>query len=202
VILTFASNASRIAKTQSIKGLVLQLKVAQVTLQQSMGGYKVPNVTLLGQRVSRNGQGLPRNWIPAVHRAHLRNGSYLHFKLWMTLFGLYRVLNFRGEESFSSITDPPLRSFTFLLGEYSSFICTIFRELILSNKRMKKDAKVFYTGFSGKQLKAAKMLRTAPFIISSASPASKKKKDAVRHGTDEFSILSTSPAGILLSVLV
>jgi len=195
----FASNASRIAKSQSIKGLVLQLKVAQVTLQQSMGGYKVPNVTLLGQRVSRNGQGLPRNWIPAVHRAHLRNGSIFHFKLWMTLFGLYRVLNFKGKESFSSITDPPLRTFTYLLGEYSSFVCTVFRQLVI--KKFKR-AKVFHTGFSGQQLKAQKMLKTAPFIISSASPSSKKKKDAVRSGTTEFSILSTSPAGILLSVIV
>jgi hypothetical protein len=117
----------------------------------------------------------------------------------MTLFGLYRVLNFRGKESFSSITDPPTRTFTSLLGEYSNFVCTIFRQFV---KDLYPRAKVFHTGFSGKPLEALKMLKTAPFIISSASPASKKKKDAVRHGTDEFSILSTSPASILLSVMV
>jgi hypothetical protein len=120
----------------------------------------------------------------------------------MTLFGLYRVLNFVGKENFSSITDPSTRTFTFLLGEYSTFVCGSFRKLILNNFNTKDRAKVFYTGFSGQPLKAAKMLRTKPFIISSASPSTKKKKDAVRLGTDEFSILSTSPAGILLSVAV
>jgi hypothetical protein len=77
----FASRCNLIRKQQSIKGLSLQLKIATVLLQQSMGGYKVPNVTLLGQRQSRNGQGLPRKWIPAIHRAHLRRGDAKFFKL-------------------------------------------------------------------------------------------------------------------------
>lgn len=201
VIVVFASNASRIACSQSIKGLVLQLKVAQVLLQQSMGGYKVPNVTKLGQRVSRNGQGLPRNWIPAIHRKHLRNGSHMHFKLWMTLFGLYRVLEFPGKLNLSSITDSSGRDFSFLLGEYSTFVCTILRPLFLALPGIKR-AKVFFTGLSGYPLKAVKMLKAVPFVIAKASPAVKKEKGAVRNDSDQFSILSTSPAGILLAVIV
>jgi len=131
VIVVFLSRASSIAKSQSIKGLVIQLKVAQVLLQQSMGGYKVYDVTLLGQKVSRNGQGLPRNWIPAVHRAALRRGSHIHFKVWMTLFGLYRILEFPGKVNLSSITDFPKVDCGHYLSEYSHFICLVFRPLFL-----------------------------------------------------------------------
>lgn len=201
VIIVFSSNCSRIAKEQSIKGLVQQLKVAQVLLQQSMGGYKVPNVTLLGQRVSRNGQGLPRKWIPRIHRQHLRQGSHLHFKLWMTLFGLYRVLSFVGKLNYKSITDGSDRDYSFLLGEYSSFVCHVFRPLLLKFPGI-RSAKVFFTGMSGKPLKAAKMLKGKPFIISSSTPSARGMEGEMRNKSSHFSILSTSPAGILLSVIV
>lgn len=46
------------------------------------------------------------------------------------------------------------------------------------------------------------MLMAKPFVISSASSAVKKELGAIRKETPFFSILSTSPAGILLSVIV
>jgi len=196
VIIGFASYAHTIAKKQSIKGLVLQLKVAQVLLQQSMGGYKVPNVTLLGQRVSRNGSGLPRKWIPRLHRKRLMNGDPLLFKVWMTLFGLYRVLEFPGKVNLKSIVNGHGKDFTFLLGEYSEFVCRVLRPLVLRNF---KNIGIWGIGFAGKPLEACKALKTAPFVISSSSPAVTKSKE---DKDSNVSILSTSPAGILLSVKV
>jgi len=98
----------KIAQKQGIKGLVLFLKVNAVILQQASAGHKVPDLTELGPKVSRNHSGLPRI-IPAYHRLIIINRrpgwDYL-LRFYLTIFSLYRVIPFRGEVKLKTITDP------------------------------------------------------------------------------------------------
>lgn len=111
----------------------------------------------------------------------------------MTLFAIYRVLEFPGKVNLNSIVDFPKVDVSYYLPAYSQYICSVFRPMFL--KRF-KDFGIWEIGFRGNPLKAMKMLRCKPFVISSSTPTvSKVDKSNV-------SILSTSPAGILLSVIV
>jgi hypothetical protein len=112
----------------------------------------------------------------------------------MTLFGLYRILEFPGKVNLSTIIDFPKVDCGYYLSEYSHFICQVFRPLVL---RTFKGFGIWEIGFRGKPLKAAAALKCAPFVISSTTPSATKVK-----GYKGNSILSTSPAGILLSVKV
>lgn len=92
-------------RTQGEKGATLHLKSCQVLLQQSIAGYKVSDITELKSRVKRTKAGLPR-MIPAGVRARIRKGDPQSIRLWMTLFGWYRIASFRGMLNLSTITDP------------------------------------------------------------------------------------------------
>jgi len=92
-------------RTQGEKGAVLHLKSCQVLLQQSIAGYKVADLSELKRRVSRTKAGMPRI-IPAGVRRRIREGDVQSLKLWMTLLGMYRILEFRGKLNLSTITDP------------------------------------------------------------------------------------------------
>jgi hypothetical protein len=111
----------------------------------------------------------------------------------MTLLSIYRVLEFPGKLNLGSITSPHTKDFSFLLGEYSSFICGTFRRWLL---KLVSDKKlILIQGLSGDPLGAASRLRVVPHLISAASSSVRKTKDA------ESTPLSTSPAGILQSVV-
>lgn len=105
VILVFCRDCSRLARRSGVKYLVLYLKAAQVLLQQSVGGQKLSDTRPLKVAVSRSRSGLPR-WIPRQHRLLIKAGCRREIRLWMTLFGLYRVLGFKGEVKTSTITKP------------------------------------------------------------------------------------------------
>jgi hypothetical protein len=90
-----------------------------------------------------------------------------------------------------------------LLGEYSHFICLVFRKKIL---KLIGPAKIWRIGLGGNPIKAMKKLKCAPFIISSASPVTKRKiTEEDKLGLidkKKVTIMATSPAAILLSVIV
>jgi len=95
-------------KKQGVKGLTLYLKVSSVALQQSLAGYRIDNLGLIGPRVSRTGTGLPRI-IPRSHRLVMVNrlpGSYLLMRYYLSIFYLYRVLVFPGKVKLETITSP------------------------------------------------------------------------------------------------
>jgi hypothetical protein len=190
-IIHFCNAAYKVQKEQSIKGLVIQLKTCSIILQQSMGGYRLENMGLLGTRIARNGRGLPRKWIPLIHRKALLRGDPKVFKLYMTLFGLFRVLNFPGKLSWKTIITPG--SGDFYLTEFRSFL-TIFQKLLLFHVK----EGLFYQVLDGSinYLELLKKLRAVPFIISKASPSVSKLD------IDSESSLSTSPAGILWAMKV
>jgi len=55
-----ALKIAKVRKAQGVKGLTLYLKASSVVLQQSLAGYRIDNMTLIGPRVSRTKSGLPR----------------------------------------------------------------------------------------------------------------------------------------------
>jgi hypothetical protein len=112
-------------RTQGEKGAVLHLKSCQVLLQQSIAGYKVADLTELKRRVSRTKAGMPRI-IPAGVRRRIREGDIQSLKLWMTLLGMYRILEFRGKLSFSTITDPGVDISDTYLERWETFLRNIF----------------------------------------------------------------------------
>jgi hypothetical protein len=88
-----------------MKGLVLALKAMHVLLQQALGDFKLYDITDLKWRVGRTRSGLPK-WILAQDRAKIRARDYKVIRFYLTLFSLYRVLEFPGKIKISTITDP------------------------------------------------------------------------------------------------
>jgi hypothetical protein len=103
-ILTFLNRCKAIHTHQGMKGLVNWLKANTVLLQQSIGGFKLHDCSALKTRPSRTGSGLPR-LVNAQDRALIRKGDVKVIKFNLTLFNLYRVLDFKGVLKLGTITD-------------------------------------------------------------------------------------------------
>lgn len=102
----FCFRCNHIARHSGLKGLTLYLKASQVLLQQVVAGYRVVDLSELKVRPSRNRAGVPLI-IPAGVRVRIsRDRNISDIKLWMTLLGLYRILEFVGCISVRTITDP------------------------------------------------------------------------------------------------
>lgn len=104
VILHFIKICKRVHLYQGMKGLVIFLKVNAVLLQQSIGGFVLADVTPVGCRVSRCKSGIPRLVLP-MDRANFRAGDHRVIKFYLTLFNLYRILEFPGKLKLNTITD-------------------------------------------------------------------------------------------------
>jgi len=105
ILYRFAWHCGWIMKTQGVRGLCLRLKAYSVLLMSVTAGKKHKDVTVLGPAVSRTKTGLPRI-IPVEHRRRIRSGDHLIVRAWLSLFGLYRVLDFKGVFSVDTITAP------------------------------------------------------------------------------------------------
>jgi len=64
-----------------------------------------PSIWALGAAVSRTRRGIPRIINPQ-HRTLIRLGDVAVTRFWLTLFGLYRVIEFDGQLKLKTITDP------------------------------------------------------------------------------------------------
>jgi hypothetical protein len=128
VIISFLAKCHALQKKSGMKFLVIWLKAQLTNLQQAVAGGALTDMGPLGCRFKRTGGNLPRD-IPALHRAWIRKGSIYHIRLWMSLFSIYRVLEFPGMLKLGTITDwykegsyPPAH-----LGEWSHFVINGFR---------------------------------------------------------------------------
>lgn len=102
---SFCFRVAHIAKHSGMKGVVIYLKACQVLLQQSVGGFVVLDLSELNVRPKRTKKGIPRI-IPAhVRKLILVDRHIPSIRLWMTLFGLFRILEFPGRLKLSTITD-------------------------------------------------------------------------------------------------
>jgi len=84
------------------------------------------DLTPLKVRFARNNRGLPRI-IPSHHRVSIRKGDKVIITFWLSLFSLYRVLDYPYKFSVSSIVDPTkatdLEAFRL---EFTSYLTYIF----------------------------------------------------------------------------
>jgi hypothetical protein len=101
----FARSLANLYRSQGVPGVVKHLKVASVILQQAAAGYRIKDLTELGPRLSRTGTGLPRI-IPHQQRQRILAGDSMCIRFWLSLFSIYRVLEFPGIIKTSTITSP------------------------------------------------------------------------------------------------
>lgn len=112
-VFRYAKYVVRLQRRSGWAYVVIYLKASAVLLQQAVGGYKIPNTRDLKSAVSRTRAGIPRI-IPMQHRKALMSGDIWTFRIWLTLFGLYRVIDFPGTLKLSSITAPSTMPIEFL----------------------------------------------------------------------------------------
>lgn len=102
-ILTITRKFWFLYKNQGPKGLVKYTKVCSIILQQAAGGQRIEDLSSIGPRVARTASGLPRI-INKAHRALIRSGDPKVIRMYLTLFGIYRVVEFPGKVNLSTIT--------------------------------------------------------------------------------------------------
>lgn len=161
----FAKLCVQLARGQGIKGLVLYLKTAQVVLMQNLKGSKLKyQPRAIGKvAVSRAADGLPR-CIPRFARDQIRRGNTVTLRLWLTFFGIYRILQFVGKPKFNTIVQGGPQLTQNFRNEWSSYIKTGFLPLVGS-----------FTGTSLVGISPAETLkRPEPLTIHSASADSTK----------------------------
>jgi len=107
IIFGFSKTVYRLHKHLGSKGLAMYLKTCFVLLQQAIGGMIDTAPWKIGMNVARTRRGIPRI-IDRRDRQLINLGDVTIIRLWLTLFGLYRVLDFRGKLKLSTITSPGL----------------------------------------------------------------------------------------------
>jgi len=118
----FTRLVMRIKHDQGSKGLALMLKASSLMIMRSVAGSKLANSRDAGLAISANRQGLPR-WIPVLHRKLISDGDRLVIRLYLGFCTLYRVLDFKGKLSLSTITDPG-KDITVISAQFSKFMET------------------------------------------------------------------------------
>lgn len=119
VVFHFARTCTKMHRTRGPKGLALYLKAACVITQQIAGGMRTASPAELGANVSRTKSGVPRI-IPQYHRAAILSGDVGVIRLWLSLLGLYRVIEFKGALKLKTITDPG-KDISSIRSEFSLF---------------------------------------------------------------------------------
>jgi hypothetical protein len=172
----YMSWCSFLAKTQGLKGLVLTLKALNTSLAQTiardLGSF--PSTP----RVKRGMLGLP-TVIPVLHRQRIAVGDLLIIRYWFTLFSIYRVIEFPGKISFSSITDAG-KDLSGFLPDWSRFAYRFWTKLSVMGAVDEDDLKSPLTLLAS--------LRVSPFLIPRTTP------------TNDL-YLSTSPFGIIRTAI-
>jgi hypothetical protein len=113
---------------QGIKGTVLYLKTCSVVLQQHLGDHHETDLTVFGPRISRNRGQLPRI-LPPVWRNYIRDGNKFYIRFALSIFALYRVLEFPGKLKISTITAPFKgdKNMIDMIVNHIPYFCNIFK---------------------------------------------------------------------------
>jgi hypothetical protein len=104
-LVSFLRHCHWIHKTQGPRGLAQRLKIGRTLIMKSAGHDKMLSSSKFGQRISINGGGLPR-FLPPHVRKQIRCGDAVWIKRALTLCGLYKVIEYKGRFSLSTITQP------------------------------------------------------------------------------------------------
>lgn len=95
----------RLGRAQGLRGIAIYLKACSMYLMKYMAGEPFHNCSAYGPTVSLTAGGIPRI-IPPAWRDALRRGDYVIVRVLLSVFGLYRVLGYKGVFSVKTITAP------------------------------------------------------------------------------------------------
>jgi hypothetical protein len=203
-IVVFSRHIFYLYRHNGAKGACLILKVYAVTLQQAIGGHIVYDLTELKFRISRTNRGLPRV-IPVIHRELIRKGDVKLIQFYLTLFNLYRVIEFQGDFRLSSLTKSIVSSakvgtgFIQLQAEMLAFIPVFYRMLIpvigLSAKALNRELLNEYKG-----AKPFALLKSSPFTIGQHK-FENLTRDEQFEAMAKLPAVSTHPTAILSSAI-
>jgi len=101
--------------------LVKYLKSCQIILMQAVSKGPVSEPRVLGCVYARGLGKLPRV-IPSAHRVAIMRGDLPTIRLWLSLFGVYRIIECKGKSSYQTITQPITVELSQPLAEFSSFL--------------------------------------------------------------------------------
>lgn len=191
VVITTVATFWRLQKKGGIKFLVIYLKGCASILQQSIGGQRLYDLTPFGARIGRTHGGLP-NIIPALHRARIRGGDTWTIRFWMTLFGIYRILEFPGKVKLNTITDDSNMNPS-LIPLFSQFVVNHFWPVVKARFHVNGSVTdALWSEEGDGPLEFMKGLRAKPFLISKSGPS-------IIGGNVPGGAQNTSPAAILAS---
>jgi hypothetical protein len=109
VIITYVRYLYYLNKHSGPSYVAKYLKGCVSLLMQALAGAQHSSTQVLGVAVSRTNRGLPRI-IPKLHRSKIREGNLLYIRLWLTLFSVYRVIDYTGRLKISTIITPSTAS--------------------------------------------------------------------------------------------
>lgn len=123
ILAYWAKQCARCARHQGAKGLVLWLKTLNVLVMNGLPGSLVKSgsreVSKVAVAVCRD--GLPRV-IPKQDRRAIRRGDPEVIRLWLTLTGSYRAIDFPGKPKIETITEKGVDIPQPLLSFFESFL--------------------------------------------------------------------------------
>jgi len=111
----FAKNVAKMYREMGSKGTAIYLKACYVLCQHAAGGMSDASPWALGANVSRTRRGIPRIINPQ-QRSLISKGDVASVRFWLSLFGLYRVLEFKGTLKLATITKPGIDISDFMIG--------------------------------------------------------------------------------------
>jgi hypothetical protein len=171
------------------KGACLQLKVYAVLLQQAIGGHVIPDVAELKFRSARTNRGLPRV-IPVVHRNAIRAGDTATIRFYLTLFNLYRLIDFHGNYQMKNLTKTIVSAakttigFSTLAGEIKAFIPLFWLKL-------GRLIRLNYRSLDRMLMEEYSLLRLSP--LKKSSPFTMSPPDGIDNSPDAEEIMDTNP---------
>lgn len=166
----FAKACVSIGKASGSRGLVLYLKVCNVALMQSLpGGQLSFHSRKIGKvAVARSRDGLPRI-MPAFVRTQIRSGNRETIRLWLTFFGMYRVMPCKGRPNFLSILGPGKELRPPFLADWRSFLLNSFLPGIQAHSGVEFKKLNFDLIRDLREVSPEDYPRPTPFVISSVS---------------------------------
>ena len=122
----FTRLVMKIKHNQGSKGLAIFLKANMLLIQRVLAGSKLTNPRDAGVATSVTNRGVPR-WMPVLHRKRLLRGDRTVVTFYLGLLTLYRVVDYRGKLSLSTVTDPGVKVDPILMSAFREFLKTFVK---------------------------------------------------------------------------
>jgi len=193
VLANYLRFLGRFCKNSGVAGCCLYLKRCFIILQQSVSGYK-PDLTLKGPRVRLAGAFLP-SIIPIQHRCRIRRNDAKVIQLWLSLFSLYRVLEYPGELKLNTIIDPCVNEALMekQVEQLEGFI-EDFYDLLSLPRNVGRVPKRGITVYPTESLEEETFPVAKPYIISKSSPQTDQTQPDFMTASSQGSLRSAAQA--------